>query len=89
MTSSDLAAHLADAARTMTQPRSLDETLQTIVAAAVRSVPGFDAVGIAVIGRRGMPHTRASTSDLVNRLDDVQYGLGKGPAPRRSRAPTW
>jgi GAF domain-containing protein len=79
MASSDLAAHLADAARTMTQPRSLDETLQTIVAAAVRSVPGFDAVGIAVIGRRGMPHTRASTSDLVNRLDDVQYGLGEGP----------
>ena len=70
---------IAEAARTINQPRSLDETLQTIVEVACNSVPGFDQVGIATLQKQGKVETRAFTGDLVLRLDEVQYGLREGP----------
>ena len=79
MTGPDLAAHFAEAARAMSHPRTLDETLQTIVEAAVQSVVGFDAVGISTVDKKGKPHTRAKTGDLVDILDGLQYGLDEGP----------
>ena len=79
MTNQDLASHFAESARVMTQARTLEETLQTIVEAARRSLPGFDAVGISTVDRKGKPQTRAKTDDLVDLLDDLQYGMGEGP----------
>ena len=79
MTGPDLASHFAEAARVMSQPRTLDETLQTIVEAAAQSVVGFDAVGISTVDKKGRPHTRAKTGDLVDILDGLQYGLDEGP----------
>lgn len=70
---------IAEAARTLNQPRSLDETLQTIVEVASNSIPGFDQVGIATLHKLGAVETRASTGDLVLRLDHLQYGLQEGP----------
>jgi GAF domain-containing protein len=75
----DVATAIAAAARTMHHPRSLDETLQTIVEVARDSVPGFDAVGLSTVDRRGNAHTRAKTGHLVDTLDSLQYGLGEGP----------
>lgn len=74
-----LAAHFADAARVMTQPRTLEDALETIVEAAQRSVPGFDAVGISTVDSKGNPQTRARTGDLVDVLDAIQYGMDEGP----------
>ena len=56
-TYSDFVQSIAEAARTLNQPRSLDETLQTIVEVACNSVPGFDQVGIATLqqGKGGDP----------------------------------
>lgn len=75
----DLAASIALAARSMHQPRPLHDALQTIVEVAREAVPGFDAVGISTVDKRGNVQTRARTGDLVDRLDDLQYRLGEGP----------
>lgn len=72
-------ASISEAARTLNQHRSLDETLQTIVEVACESVPGFDHVGIATLEKKRRIETRAATSDLVPRLDAVQYSLHEGP----------
>ena len=79
LVSSDYAQSIAEAARTLYKPRSLDDTLQTIVEVACNSVPGFDHVGIATVERKGDIVTRAFTGDLVLPLDQVQYGLREGP----------
>lgn len=76
---SAFAQSIAEAARTLNQPRGLDETLQTIVEVACNSVPGIDQVGIATLQPDGGVETRAFTGDLVLRLDEIQYGLREGP----------
>ncbi len=76
---SDVAESIAEAARTLNKPRSLDDTLQTIVEVACNSVPGFEHVGIATLERNGEVETRAFTGDLVQRLDALQYDLHEGP----------
>jgi GAF domain-containing protein len=75
----DLAEALAAAARSMGGERTVDETLAAIAHTAQRSIPGFDHVGISTIDKGGVITTRAATDDLVNRLDDLQYGLEEGP----------
>ncbi|MDX6301226.1 MAG: hypothetical protein QOF53_2440 [Nocardioidaceae bacterium] len=77
--SSAFAQSIDEAARTLNRRRSLDETLQTIVEVACNSVPGFDQVGIATLHKNGEVETRAFTGDLVQRLDEIQYGLREGP----------
>ncbi len=76
---SDFTQSIAEAARTLHRPRSLDETLMTVVEVACNSVPGFDQVGIATLDRKGEVVTKAFTGDLVLRLDDLQYSLREGP----------
>ena len=76
---SDFAESITEAARTLNQPRSLNDTLQTIVEVACNSVPGFDQVGIATLEKKGKIVTSAFTGDLVLHLDKVQYGLREGP----------
>lgn len=75
----DYAQSIEQAARTLYKPRTLDETLQTIVEVACNSVPGFDQVGIATLERKDTVKTRAFTGDLVLRLDEIQYDLREGP----------
>jgi GAF domain-containing protein len=75
----DLASALADAARTINSPRSLDETLHTIVETAQRSLPGIDHVGVSLAHHDGRIETVAGTDQLVWELDQIQYELGEGP----------
>ena len=79
LASTDFVESIAEAARTLHKPRSLDQTLQTIVEVACNSVPGFDHVGIATLEKRGAIKTRAFTGDLVLPLDKMQYELREGP----------
>jgi GAF domain-containing protein len=76
---SDFAQSITEAAKTLNKFRSLDHTLQTIVEVACNSVPGFDHVGIATVGKKGTITTRAFVGDLVLRLDGEQYALREGP----------
>ena len=73
------AAALTEAARSIHQTRSLQETLDAIVQAATASVPGFDQIGISVSHRSGQIETKAATGQLVWDLDAVQYSLMEGP----------
>jgi hypothetical protein len=75
----DVAAALADAARSMNHRISLDETLQRIAEVTRDSVPGFDEVGISILHKKGKIETRAATGELVPILDKIQYGLDEGP----------
>ncbi len=76
----NLGAALATAARTISNPNTLDDTLNTIVETATDSLPGFDAVGISILDtKRGKVHTRAGTSSLVWELDRIQYDGAHGP----------
>jgi len=75
----DLTSALAEAARTINRPRSVEETLQAIASTARRSIPGFDHVGISLMHADGKIETKAATDDLVLRLDSLQYGLNEGP----------
>jgi GAF domain-containing protein len=79
LSSSDYAQSIAEAARTLYKPLSLDHTLQTIVEVACSSVPGFDHAGIATLEGKRDIETRAFTSDLVLPLDKLQYSLREGP----------
>jgi GAF domain-containing protein len=76
---SDFAQSIAEAARTLSRPRSLDDTLQTIIEVACNSVPGFEHASIATQEKRGCIETRASIGDLVLPLDKLQYELREGP----------
>lgn len=75
----DLATAMAEAAKALHSPPTLQETLDSIVRTAKLSVPGIDAVSISTLERRGQPVTRAGTDDLVWELDRVQYSLDEGP----------
>lgn len=75
----DFADSITEAVRTLHKPRSLTDTLQTIVEVACNSVPGFDQVGISTLEKRGEVQTRAHTGELVERLDALQYALREGP----------
>jgi GAF domain-containing protein len=75
----DISVALAEAARTIGQASTQEETLRAIVETARGSIPGFDHVGVSTIDKRGRVHTRATTSDLVRELDALQYGLQEGP----------
>lgn len=76
---SNFADAFTQAAQTIHQSRTLDETLHTIVEVACHSVSDFDHVGIATLDRRGKTQTRAFSGDLVPHLDEVQYTLKEGP----------
>src|SRR3954452_25293392 len=82
---SEFAQSIAEAARSVNQPRTLDDTLQTIVEVACNSVPGFDQVGISTLQREGTVKTRECIGALVQRLDEIQYGLGEGPCAEALR----
>jgi GAF domain-containing protein len=75
----DYALSIAEAARTLNKPRSVHDTLQTIVEVACNSVPGFDNAGIATLAIDGGIVTRASVGDVVLPLDRMQYDLREGP----------
>ena len=75
----DMTSALAEAARTINQPRSVEETLETIAFTARSSIPGFDDVGISLMHRDGVVETKAATDELVWTLDRLQYELNEGP----------
>jgi GAF domain-containing protein len=77
--SAHIAAALTEAAKMVNSPRTLDETLDAIVRAALQTVPGFNHVGISITHRNGEIETRAGTDPLVWELDEIQYSLQEGP----------
>lgn len=74
-----IADALAQAARDIHVHETLDDTLDSIVQTAARSLPGIDHVGISIVNGKKEIETKAGTDQLVWELDTVQYSLGEGP----------
>ncbi len=79
LVNADIAASLAESARVINTPQTLEETLDAIVRATLVSVPGFDHVGISTMHRDGSIQTKAATDQVVWELDDLQYAIDEGP----------
>lgn len=82
-----IAAVVAEAARTINAPRSVQARLEAIVQAAPGTVPGFDQVSVSVSYRDGPVQTRAASSDVVEKLDLHQYEAEEGPCFEALRSP--
>jgi GAF domain-containing protein len=76
----DVAGLLGRIARDLEAETTLDETLRTLVVAAVETIPGADAGGITEVHRRGQQvEVRHATEQFVSDLDTAQEDLGQGP----------
>jgi len=75
----NLTQALAEAARTVSRPPSLDQSLQIIAEVAQDSMPGIDHASITLRHPSGRFETRASKNPLVLRLDHLQYAVDQGP----------
>jgi transcriptional regulator with GAF, ATPase, and Fis domain len=88
----DLVESLTDLARTLTETESVRDTLQSILALAVRSIPGCHAASITVLDAKEQPSTFAATDEKTYELDRRQYLLNDGPcmdAARRQQVNRW
>jgi hypothetical protein len=75
----NLTQALAEVARTVSRPPSLDQSLQIIAEVAQDSVPGIDHASITLLHPGDRFETRASKNPLVLRLDHIQYAVDQGP----------
>jgi transcriptional regulator with GAF, ATPase, and Fis domain len=75
----DLVESLTALALTLTEDESVRDTLQSILALALRSVPGCHAASVTVLDDKGQPSTFAGTDEETYELDRRQYLLQDGP----------
>lgn len=74
-----LSARFAELSGDLLSEPDEDLTFEAVVKRATEMIPGCSDAGITLRRRRGRTETVAATSDLVERLDAVQYALGQGP----------
>lgn len=75
----DLARRMAELARASAAPRSVDDVLSDVTAAAKELIPGTDTAGVLLIGKAGKFDSVAGTDDLPHRLDELQMTFNEGP----------
>lgn len=88
----DLVESLTELARTLTENDSVRDTLGSILALALRSVPGCHAASVTVLDEKDQPSTIAATDHKTRELDRRQYLLSSGPcldAARRQQVNRW
>jgi transcriptional regulator with GAF, ATPase, and Fis domain len=88
----DLVESLTDLSRMLTETESVRDTLQSILALAVRSIPGCHAASIMVLDDKEQPSTIAATDEETYELDRLQYLLNDGPcvdAARHQQVNRW
>jgi hypothetical protein len=88
----DLLESLTELARTLTENESVRDTLGSILALALRSIPGCQAASVTVLDAKDQPSTIAATDDKTYELDRRQYVLNDGPcldAARRQQVNRW
>ena len=73
-----LAASRSGLSGLLTDQRPLQETLTEIAAFAVGAIPGAEGAGLTMLDD-ARPQTVVASADLVQAVDDIQYGLGEGP----------
>jgi GAF domain-containing protein len=70
---------MAELARTSAAPRSVENVLSDVTAAAKELIPGADTAGVLLVGKGGKFDSVAGTSDLPHRLDELQMTFQEGP----------
>jgi GAF domain-containing protein len=75
----DLARRMAELARASAAPRSVEDVLSDVTAAAKELIPGTDTAGVLLIGKAGKFDSVAGTSDLPHLLDELQMTFNEGP----------
>jgi hypothetical protein len=88
----DLVESLTELARTLTENESVRDTLESILALALRSIPGCHAASVTVLNAKDQPSTIAATDEKTRELDRRQYLLQDGPcldAARRQVVNRW
>jgi len=79
-----IARQLSELAREMQADLTTEALLQHIVQAAVVEVPGAEHAGITLVTGRKLSSPTV-TSELVRRVDQVQYETGEGPCVDSAR----
>lgn len=75
----ELAERMAELAREIATPRSLEEVLADVTTAAVELIPAADVAGVLLIKGGGEFESIADTDSLVAQLDKLQHDFGEGP----------
>lgn len=78
MAEDDLTDSLVGLSRLLTGRQPLRDTLTRIADFAVHAIPGAEGAGLTVL-EDDRPQTVVATTDFVQHVDDVQYGIGEGP----------
>ncbi len=74
-----LADRMAELARRLAVPLSLDEVLTGVTHTVLEVIPGADIAGFLLFTKAGKYETQAATSDLMFELDALQVKHGEGP----------
>jgi GAF domain-containing protein len=78
--------------RTLAEDESVHDTLESILALALRLVPGCSAASVTVLDEQERPSTIAATDEETLEMDRRQYLLHDGPcldAARRQQVNHW
>ncbi len=75
----DLAVRMAQLARAIAAPSTLEQIFADVTAAAVELIPGADLAGVLLVKKGGAFESRAETDSLVAKLDRLQHDFGEGP----------
>lgn len=70
---------MADLARTVAMPRSVEQVLKDVTSTATELIPGADTAGILLVGPGGKFESLAGTTELPHQLDELQMTFQEGP----------
>jgi len=73
---------MAELARQIARPRSVEEILADVTATAVELIPRADVSGVLLLKKGGEFESLGDTDDLVARLDALQHKFGEGPCAK-------
>jgi GAF domain-containing protein len=77
--SPDLAVRMAELARSVASPRSLNDVLAGVTAAAKEFIPGVDTAGVLLVGPGKTFESLAGITELPHELDELQMRFDEGP----------
>ncbi|MCG7593118.1 GAF and ANTAR domain-containing protein [Mycobacterium sp. PSTR-4-N] len=78
-TNRDLAQRMAELARAVASPRSVEDVLSDVTREVLELIPSTDAAGILFVGKAGRFESVAGTSELPHELDRLQMKYSEGP----------
>ncbi|KRE29040.1 histidine kinase [Mycobacterium sp. Soil538] len=78
-TNQELAQRMAELARAVAGPRSVDDVLNDVTREVMELIPTTDACGVLFVGKAGRFESVAGTSELPHELDRLQMTFQEGP----------